>query len=137
MIKQVLNIVPHGLIQDGIVTFLIDENTGLIEVTSDIEAGVSIFSEHFTDDEKVKLDPTELLSAGIVDGLKVAIGPASLEFGSVTAGKSALAKVSVQGDDIGLKGFVLVDLGGKYISVGRLRVSGKIKGYDVDLELVT
>lgn len=130
MLNQTLKVVPHGLIESGQVVINADEKTGLIDVAVAIVAGWGPFTQNEDDQEELKLDPSTLLSANVKPGMKMAIGPVTIEILS-----SKQAKVTyVKGDDQAT-GTVDIDLSGQYLKISHVNATGTISGQSVQLEL--
>lgn len=131
MLAQVLNIVPHGVVESGQIMLEIDETTGLISFSDSITVGFSIFSQVKNGTGEFKIDPKMLLSANVKPGVSISVQNVTIE---VPANSSEGTVAYSNGDDH-LDGTVDLDLTGEYIVVDHLNLSGVVSGVTVQIEL--
>lgn len=130
MIRQILNVVEHGLIEEGQVIINADEKTGLIDASETVVVGLGPFATTQKASQELKLDPSLMLSKSIQPGMKWTVGPVKIEI----INKSQALIQFVQGDDH-LSGKADLDLSGQYLKVLHVNAVGTVHGMDVQLEL--
>lgn len=134
MIRQVLTVIPHGIIESGQVVLQADEKTGLLDLSESLLVGWSIFSKTIQNAQELKIDPQILLSANIREGMKLQVGVVSIEIQSVM-GNLAAAEISYSQGADHLSGLIDIDLSGQYWAVQHVLASGVIEGQSIELEL--
>lgn len=136
MLKQVLNVVPQGLIQGGYVDILVDETTGLIDFMDSIEAGWSVFTKTITNQQEIRINPLMLLSQNFQPGQKMDVGAVHLTVASVV---NMRASIDIKIDDMasmtGISGSAQLDLSDKYFKIMNVKVTGEYDNSSVTLEL--
>jgi hypothetical protein len=134
MIVQHFTAVPQGLIESGSLDLRVDTDSGLIQFSASIVAGVSIFSKTVTESEAVKVSPDLLKSRNVAKGLSLSIGPVSFVVSSVS-GESAFGDLSIKTSDLDFTGTVAIDLSGEDVLFTHVIATGTAYGEPATLEL--
>lgn len=130
MIKQNLTVIPSGLIQSGKVVITADTDSGLLDFSETIIAGIGWFTKTIQKMQELTIDPKLLLSSSIKPKLKFMTRGITLEVLD-----NGLISVEYVDAENYLKGTAAVDLTGHYFEIMDVHVQGKLDGYDVELIL--
>lgn len=139
MLRQTFVATPIGLIKSGNADYSIDETkvvdgkvTGLANY--DLFAGFFIFTKELKGQAAFKLDESQLLSANVKKGQILRVGDCHLTVVSVI-GTVATLSIALTNNNGALSGIANLDLSKKYVAISYGKITGKVLGYDVTLEI--
>jgi hypothetical protein len=139
MLKQRFAPIPQGIIKSGYADYEIDETKvvdGKVEGVAnyDLIAGVWVFTKELSGQAAFKIDPKQLLSVNVIKGKILRVSDIHMTVLDVANGVASVgvALASSQGD---LSGIVTLDVSKEYLSIMTAKISGKVLGYDVTLEI--
>jgi len=137
ILAQNFSVKPQGYLQGGTVSYSIDTLSGIVQYQYDITAKLVFFTKEFKDSGFSRCDPKQLLSASIVEGEVLNIGPVAAKIVRVDkVANQATCQLTIESDQVHEAGQVIFDLSNQYVKIIDVKEVGKVVGFEVDLELI-